>query len=168
MIKGQNINSVIAIIKKKLCAISQDIYLKKLSEFSKLNLYSSIKTKCIREPYLVQIHNVYHRKSVSQLRLSSHKLPIEAGRHEGLKRVDRICKLCKISIGTEEHCLMECLHPALYTIRNKYFDTIFHVNKQLCVLPRKMLFKYIMLFSDVNHTRDSAKYVFQILETILQ
>ena len=158
-----NLKSNIVIVKSKLNTLCKDMYLEKLKEFSKLSLYSSIKTNCNRETYLLKIINVNHRKEISQLRLSCHNLPIETGRYENLKRTERLCKLCKFKIGSEEHCLMECVHPNLTYIRNKYLNEIFTINSNLRQLPRHLLFKYLILFTDTNIMLLSASYIFDVL-----
>ena len=160
----KNIRTIIVRIKTKLYTKCKDLYLKKLQMFYKLNLYSSIRTTCTcqRAPYLPHLHhikNVKYRKSVTELRLSSHKLSIESGRYPRLKRDERLCVLRKMSIASEKHCIIECLHPALSSLRNNYMSVIFNVNNNLSLLPRNTLFKYILVFADNNITDISAAYV---------
>ena len=90
------------------------------------------------------------RKCVSQLRLSVHCLPVEAGRHVNIERKERLCTMCKCKVGTEYHCLMECFHPILTKERQTriILSNIFKSNLALQNLPRYTLFKYILLFYD--------------------
>ena len=164
LLNVKNIKTNIVRIKTKLYSICKKIYVQKLSEFSKLNLYCSLKKNCGREPYLNNITNMYHRKSVSELRLSNHKLPIETGRYANIKREERLCPLCKMYIGSEEHCIINCLHPNPTSLRNNYLNAIFLINLNLRKLPRNLLFKYIILFSDCNITSASANYIHDILQ----
>lgn len=159
----KNIRTNIVKIKTKLYSICKMKYVQRLSEYSKLNLYCAIKKNCERERYLNDIKNMYHRKSVTELRLSSHKLPIESGRYTKIKREDRLCLLCKMFIGTEEHCVIKCLHPNPTSLRNNYLNAIFLINPNLNKLPRSMLFKYVILFNDRNITKITAKYIYDIL-----
>ena len=58
------------------------------------------------EPYL-NIQNDQHRKSISQIRLSSHRLAFETGRWQNIRRENsKNCNLNKIE--TESHFLFEC------------------------------------------------------------
>ena len=163
-----NVKCNIVKLKTKLIEFCKDIYLKMLQEYSKLDLYSSIKTKCKREMYLYKITNMNHRQAISQLRLSSHNLPIETGRYKNVERKNRLCKMCNYKIGSEEHCLMECFHPKLTGIRNTYLHEIFRINNNLKQLPRNLLFKYIILFTDINIISQSAAYIYTILQIYKQ
>ena len=80
-----------------------------IKESSKLGLYSIIKQISGAEKYLTKIPNTKHRIDMTRLRLCSHSLNIETGRHNATKREDRICALC--STGTVEdeiHALTQC------------------------------------------------------------
>jgi len=46
-----------------------------------LYLFREFKTDFERSAYLNQLHNIKHRHILAKLRLSSHKLNIEIGRH---------------------------------------------------------------------------------------
>jgi hypothetical protein len=162
-ILGNNIESLITDVKNKLITMSKKLYIEKLKDYSKLELYASIKTQCRREPYLLYIQNKLYRKSVSQLRLSSHKLPIETGRWRGLNREERLCTFCKKFLANEKHCVIECVHPVLLSLRNNFLSIIFGINNKLKYLPIHSLFNYIMLFTDTNILRECAKYIHKIV-----
>ena len=54
------------------------------------------------------------RRNITNIRISTHNLPIEAKRKYGLKREERICPLCNSNkIGTEIHSLFECTNPEI-------------------------------------------------------
>lgn len=171
---GLNLNTMTAYsikssknsVYNKLCKISQELYIKNLSEYSKLSLYASIKTKHCKEKYLNCIHDVRVRKSVSQLRLSCHKLPIETGRYKGIEACNRFCTMCNMYVGTEQHCLIECLHPTITAIRTKFLTKIFQINSQLKQLNRTSLFKYILLFTDLSINQECAFYVNEVFNAI--
>ena len=60
------------------------------------------------EPYL-NIQNDQHRKSISRLRLSSHRLAIETGRWQKIPKENRLCRYCNLNkIESESHFLFEC------------------------------------------------------------
>jgi hypothetical protein len=146
----------------KLFKLSQDIYFAKLVDYNKLKLYASIKTKPCKEKYLHLVNDSSSRKVLSQLRLSCHKFPIETGRYHNIQSSERLCKLCNMSIGSEQHCIIECFHPTLFNIRNNFLKEIFKINKELCKLPRYCLFKYILLFSDQTIILPCTKYISEI------
>jgi hypothetical protein len=145
----------------QLKSISETVYKLKIAECNKLVLYSQIKVNIAREKYL-NLRDANIRKSVSELRLSSHKLPIEVGRYRNLPRQARLCTLCNMAIGDEYHCLLECFDQNLTLIRNKYLTTIFQINPMLQKLSRKTLLKYILLFSDKSILKETAGYIHNI------
>ena len=60
------------------------------------------------DDYLTKLPCKY-RKSLCQLRLSSHVLPIEQGRYRHVNRNERYCLLCnEDKIGDEFHFILEC------------------------------------------------------------
>ena len=95
------------------------MYCKDIHNDLKLALYSLIKSKLIREPYL-KIADSVSGKNITQMQISCHNLPIERVRYSNVVRENRLCKLCKYEIGDEDHSLMYCYHPMLSEIRNKY------------------------------------------------
>ena len=60
------------------------------------------------EPYL-RIENFEHRRAITKIRTSSHKLEIETGRWHNIQRTDRTCKNCALDIVEDElHFLLDC------------------------------------------------------------
>ena len=63
------------------------------------------------------------RRAIMRLRLGSHELPVETGRHQRppLPRHERLCTACAAAaIGDERHMMMECEVTA--AVREKYAD----------------------------------------------
>ena len=89
-----------------------------LNQSSKLQLYSKLKTKIGCEKYL-HMANVKQRHALTRLRLSSHPLHIETGRHNNTAREERLCPLCKNGIEDEMHFLLQCTKYA--DLRNQHF-----------------------------------------------
>ena len=74
------------------------------------------------EPYLNLLHDFQLRKCISKFRCSDHVLEIESGRHRKLKYGERICKICKAAVESEEHFLRFC---TLYSeLQYRYFGNI--------------------------------------------
>lgn len=90
-----------------------------VNNMPKLELYSKYKVSFELESYIVKIKNESLRKTLSQFRLSSHKLEIEVGRYSGIARENRICKCCSSNmIESEYHFLLTC--PLYRHLRLKY------------------------------------------------
>ena len=57
----------------------------------------------------LNINNFNNRKTLSELRISAHKLEIEKGRYLNINRNERICKNCKLGVVEDEaHFILEC------------------------------------------------------------
>jgi hypothetical protein len=89
----------------------------------KLRLYKAIKNELKIEPYLY-INIPKYRHALSKLRLSSHHLEIETGRHARpiIPSQQRYCKTCKNIVGDEIHFLTEC--SKYNELRTKLYDDI--------------------------------------------
>ena len=66
-----------------------------------------------KEKYLDVVANYSDRSSLTQLRISSHRLEIELGRRNNIPRPERICKYClhnnlPNNIESESHFISEC------------------------------------------------------------
>ena len=81
-----------------------------LVAMSKSDTYQLIKVNIEFEKYRVRVKNYQHRNALSRLRMSSHPLMIEKGRHSKppLPRADRKCPFCKDLIEDECHFIMSC------------------------------------------------------------
>jgi len=82
---------------------------KKLANDKKLRTYKLFKTNFVYENYLNDIRNVTDRKNFTKLRISSHNLMIEKGRHMKIQANERFCPFCINIIENEEHFLLSCL-----------------------------------------------------------
>ena len=81
---------------------------------SKMRIFTQFKSHFEFEDYL-NISNVKHRKAMTRLRISAHRLAIERGRYNNIPIEDRVCTTCQGRILEDEyHFLMIC---------NKYDDT---------------------------------------------
>ena len=121
---------------------------------SRLKLYSHLKTEPGLEEYLLHIPNIKHRQSLSRLRLSSHSLNIETGRHRKAAREDRICTLCRNGIEDETHFLITC--PCYKEIRAKFPDLF----SSIC--PEDDLSKALLLLKKEN-LNITAKFIHEAL-----
>ena len=80
------------------------------NEGNKLRTYRKFKGDYKFEPYL-KVKNLHQRKNITRLRISSHRLEIERGRHTRPKvlAADRLCRHCNASqVEDEVHLVMHC------------------------------------------------------------
>jgi hypothetical protein len=64
-----------------------------------------------------------HRKNITRLRITAHRLQIERGRYQGIPNEERQCLRCDSSdIDDEKHFLFSCSH--LNEERKKLYDGI--------------------------------------------
>ena len=89
---------------------------------NKLRFYKQFKTLFQMEPYLNLIDNFHLRKCISKFRCSDHVLELETGRHKRIKLEERLCKMCKVAVETEEHFLRFC--PKYNHLRLQYLGNI--------------------------------------------
>ena len=100
----------------------------------KLHFLAKLKNTHVFEPYL-NINNFEHRRAITKIRTSSHKLEIETGRWNKMQRENRICKNCALGeIEDELHLLFNCrMHE---TERRKLFEVLKHkMNVDLSLIP---------------------------------
>ena len=88
----------------------------------KLRTYITFKKSFNIEHYLLFLTNNKDITAMAKLRLSSHCLRIETGRHENLPIKDRICLRCESEIDDEVHFLITC--PYFNTERTLFFSNI--------------------------------------------
>jgi hypothetical protein len=104
-----------------------------------------------REKYLNLIKNSKHRVALSRLRLSSHQLMIEKGRHRKpiIPRTERICSICNLGIEDEFHFLTIC--PTYLEARNELFNTADNLTPNFKEIPTNFQ-KFIYLMSNEDPT----------------
>ena len=110
-------------VKQRMKDISSQNITNELTENpSKLNFLAMYKNEHKFEKYL-QMHNFEHRRAITKLRTSSHKLGIETGRWNNIQRENRICENCLYNnVDDEHHFLFEChMHIAE---RTELFETL--------------------------------------------
>ena len=101
----------------------RDQYIQKwkasLSSMSKLDSYIRYKNTFEMEKYLQILSNDTLRKHLTSLRLVSHRLQIEIGRHNDLARAERVCRVCNVQqTESEYHFMLVC--PAYRDLRVKF------------------------------------------------
>ena len=94
-----------------------------------LMLYREIKNVFEISEYLLQIKNRKYRQILSKIRLSSHQLAIEKGRHINIERNQRKCPLCTSDIEDEFHFILIC--PEYIDLRKTYIHKYFYTRPSM-------------------------------------
>ena len=116
-----------------------------------MSTYKEINQNFELSPYLLKVHNRKNRNALAKLRLSSHSLMIESGRHNGIARENRRCSLCNENdIEDEYHFVLIC--PTYNELRSMYIKRYFTNNPSM--------FKFIeLLNSSGKSLKNLALYV---------
>ena len=132
----------------------------------KLEMYKLVKKNVCTEKYLLVNLNTEDRRSIARIRLSSHKLPIEIGRKQGIDRVNRFCKLCETGeIGSEFHVCMACPNPALIKHRSDFLINIGQLIYQFKDLDSTSQWLIIMNCTDYEVIKIFGKFITLVLNT---
>ena len=122
----------------------------------KLRTYGLIKGPIGFESYLINVNNLKHRKSLSQLRLSSHRLMIETGRHNKTMASERLCPFCKTVVEDEIHFVTQC---KIYDIlRKPLYEVCLNLRQNFDHYSDKE--KFIFIFTTEHLQNILAKYAF--------
>ena len=138
-----NINAFLNLFKLRLTDKFTQTWHERLSNSSRANFYTHI-ADLRPKAYLNSVKVLKFRNSLARLRVSSHRLEIEAGRwarpHKPVN--ERLCNICNF-LEDEYHFVIEC---SLYnSLRCKYIDQVYW--------RRPNMYKFINLItSDNNRT----------------
>ena len=131
-----------------------------------LRTYSLFKSKLNLEKYISYKIPTKYKRLIAQLRVSSHRLRIETGRHDRpiTPAEERFCKFCDKGaregvIDDEKHFLLTCeFHD---TERNILFTAIKERDQFLSRASnnKDVLFKYILCNEDRNIIEALGKYI---------
>ena len=114
-------NSQLSKVLKEKC-LSEWHSIRQTYTVGKLDSYTKIKYNFGFEKYLSTLSFPY-RRDLTRLRISSHRLSIEAGRYARIDRSDRLCTKCTMGVlGDEMHFLVDC--PAYNTERVPFFSLV--------------------------------------------
>lgn len=102
-------------VQKTLCDMENE---------KKCDIYKFLVDNFCLQYYLVKPIPKLYKKCISKIRLSSHNLLIETGRHKNIPRDQRICPMCKLQFGQnsdiedEYHFILIC--PTYRDLRKKF------------------------------------------------
>ena len=155
-------------LRRWLSDVNNDVR-KDANQKNKLRTFRKVKTienyKC--EDYLRQVTNIWHRITLTKLRLSNHKLAIETGRYVRpyKKPGERICPICKKDEEDEIHFLTLC--PEYQEKRKNLFE---YLNKEYWIAVNRMALDdvFLLLINPLSKNKPVqkliAKYVFDCYE----
>jgi hypothetical protein len=148
------------LIKTRIKESLTNTWMKNLNDIQNnpgLKLYNKIKSQLGHEAYL-DIPNYKVRNSIAKIRLSSHQLSIEKGRHLKISVNDRKCIYCNMNVVEDEvHFLFECSY--YNEERTLFMNTI---NKDLNMSPLEM-FLYMFQNTDVFILSSLGKFIMRCL-----
>jgi hypothetical protein len=152
-----NINMFIPELRLRL----RDIYIQNwrtdMNSCTSLYIYREIKLLYVKSAYLEILDSKKYRNAIAKLRLGSHNLAIETGRHRQVDRTQRKCNMCNLNdLEDEFHFVLKC--PFYSNLRQQFISSYYSRHPSV--------FKFISL---INSDRKSvliklAKYCIQAFE----
>lgn len=124
----------------------------------KLKLFNQLIKSQSEPPYLNVLHTRKDRSTIAKLRLSAHKLAIEAGRYDNLDVNSRVCLNCnKNQIETEIHFLLSC--EQYNQNRNILFKEITNHNPFFMNMSDVSKIKYLLNHKDKKILREIINFI---------
>ena len=137
-------------------------------EDTKLRTCELFKCEIGREQYLQLVKHTGDRNSLTRLRLSSHSLMIERGRHLGILKDLRFCPFCPEHIEDEIHFLIKC--KCYNAVRKTFFESEIKSKLPKNFSRKSEKQKFIILMTDmrmISHTAKLIRKLFSIRELIV-
>ena len=121
--------------------------------------YSIFKHNFGMESYLDKISNFKYRRAITKLRVSSHDLMIEKGRHHTLKLdiEKRLCLTCGI-VEDEIHFLVVC--PLYSEKRAEFYDKINMDMNLIKNVNSDTIFYLLMNLRSKNHLEKLGEFIY--------
>lgn len=171
-ILGMPLNAFIhmtpAAFNKKLSKLLKNKYLhewystKESLAIGKLDTYTRIKNSFGFEKYLSSLHFT-HRKDLTRLRISSHRLNIETGRYAGIERSDRICSKCSMGVlGDEIHFMLEC--PTYQAFREPLLTYVVNNCRNFNMMSNSNKYFWLLNCENEEIIQEIAKFVHMNLD----
>ena len=153
-------------LKLHLSSMYKEKWLREINDTCKnssLRTYCQLKSEFKLDPYLALIKNYKYRNALSRLRVNSHLLEIERGRHTvPITPINkRTCSHCSV-IETEFHLVTECLLH--YDERQVLFSSISNKFPEFSQLDNICKFKFMLTFPDEELLSMVGKFVFKCFE----
>ena len=158
-------NKFMSKFKKSLYQNFEQYWKEEHKKDGKLRFYFQYKQDFKYEKYLDYTEKK-QRQAISQLRLSSHKLPIEQMRIYNVNKGQRICDLCNSGeVGDEMHYLEKCSNLAMGKCRSKFKDEIEAAQPQFQKFNISNTIQYCLKVHDKETYIAFGRFVSNILKT---
>ena len=133
--------------------------MKQYSE-GKLRTYTTFKVHFGFENYLSVIGNFEHRRCLTKLRISAHRLHIETGRYQGIPPHQRLCEQCDSGeVEDEIHFLLCC--SKFREERQQLFKTISQSCNNFLQLNPREKFYWLMTCEDVSVLKELCHFIYK-------
>lgn len=167
------------VIMKSLKNKFKEFWHENINTSSKLDFYKLVKTEFGKEKYLDTVQNYTDRTSLTQLRISAHRLEIELGRRNGIPRPNRKCKWCvqkglTNEVENEFHFLNTCTinedirNNLLIKVKNllsnhNHIDQLqlIHLDFIKLTSPANQLLTQVPLEDQAHLSRIIARYIYK-------
>ena len=139
-----------------------ELWINQRAQFSdgKLRTYTSIKQHFGYERYPSINKNFEHRRSLTKLRTSAHRLNIEAGRYQGIPPHQRLCAQCDSrEIEDEIDFLLVCNKFA--DNRQALLNTVALTCNNSLNLTVQEKFHWIMNCEDKNILKELCNFIYK-------
>ena len=133
---------------------------------TKLGLFCKIKTEFGMSTYLSAPLTFKERRAITKLRTSSHNLPIETDRYEGIdNRSHRLCPLCNETTGDEAHYLTECSFEPFVRLRTPLLSLVCNKSQNFPSLSRDDKATLLLDNPDIQILSQVGKVAHEIMVT---
>ena len=131
------------LIKQRIIDNCVQSFYSEMTNSPKCFLYKNIVDNFTLQFYLCKPIPVTLKRMLSKIRLSSHQLLIESGRHYNIPRNERMCPLCRMELEDEYHFILKC---SFYSeLRSRFIKKYYW--------KRPSFFKFVQLLS-TNNVKD--------------
>ena len=152
--------------KSKIQKILDKRWYSKRNEYSqgRHRLYIHLKVRPGFEQYF-DLDNPKLRQSITKLRISVHKFPVEIGRFENKAPAEKICPLCCEGIGDVCHYLPQCNKEEIKKVRHELMMSFYQNWTGIEKLPNKELCRAILLHQNEDLLVETGILCLKIQET---
>ena len=148
-------NTFINIFRMRIMDIAKQDWSSRLNNSSRARFYRAVKPDFGQGKYLEIVNVPSHRKALTKLLTSSHRLRCETGRWERpvVPYENRMCLVCLDKIGDEFHFLLEC--PRHQSLRSRLIGR-YYWNR-----PSMLKLQQLLNSTCTNVIRVVAKFVYK-------
>ena len=122
----------------------------KINSESKLYLFKNGTNPRVMSKYLCTLYGRDRRRVFANFRLGTFDLELEKGRHFGIPRESRICKICNTkNIENEDHFLFSC--PPLSLTRNLFIQKISNIHENFSKMSSSEKISFLFFNDELDN-----------------